>query len=133
MPSSKTSSARYGLEVVELLAKGSHRLPTSIQAVAEDNIYFCHQSWRNQAGAQLGASPLLTSDHGAGRCSAHYRRKKVIINIAQLQTLRPTTATCLQDIYWYSSGRNVTGSTNHFLTRFKAHSMKWNLQLTQHH
>lgn len=87
MPPSKTSSARYGLEVVELLAKGSHRIPTNIQAIAEDNIYLCHQSWRNQADVQLGTSPLLTSDHGAGRCSAHYRRRKVIINIAQLQTL----------------------------------------------
>lgn len=53
----------------------------------------------NQAGAQVEASPLLTSVHGARRYYINYQRRKVIINLTQLQTLQPITATCQTDIF----------------------------------
>jgi hypothetical protein len=36
---------------------------------------------KKQAGAQVEASLLLTSIHGAGRCSVYYQRRNAIINI----------------------------------------------------
>lgn len=61
--------------------------------IAENSICLCHWTRRSQAGAQLEASPYC-----AGRCSAYYQRRNVISDIIQLQTLWPTTATCLQDM-----------------------------------
>lgn len=38
--------------------------------MAEDTTYVCHQTRRNQPGAPLESSPVLTSVHDAGRHSA---------------------------------------------------------------
>lgn len=105
-------------------AKGSHRLLTDLQPVAEGNIYYVIS---HEAGAQLGASPLLTSDHGAGRCSAHYQRREVIINMAWLQTPRPITATCLKIYIGTAVAEMLQDQPITFLLDLKAHSMKWNL------
>lgn len=46
-----------------------------------------------------------------GRVSAHYQMETVIININQLQMLRPTTANCQQSD-WCNSGTVVMGINN---------------------
>lgn len=43
-------------------------------------MHTCHQTPRDQAAAQLEASPLLISIHSDGRCSIHYWRRKAIVN-----------------------------------------------------
>lgn len=50
-----------------------------------------------------------------------YWRRKLIINITQLEPLQTTTVTFLQDIL-VQSGINVVGATNHYF--LKAHSTR---------
>ena len=53
----------------------------------------------------------VTNIYGSRKYSAHYRKRKVIINITQLQNLQPTAAFCLQDRL-SNSGTNIMGLTN---------------------
>lgn len=83
-----------------------------------------HHSLRYHTGGmdcfQPEALPLLASIHSAGNTT----------NLTQLQTLGPTTATCLQDTLM-QQGHKCYGVTKHLLiNRLKVHSMKWNSHLT---
>ena len=76
---------------------------------------------------QPGASPLLTSIHGAGRYGlVHATREKVIISLAQLPVLQPTRETGLQDVLaqsWYKNKQPLA-------IGFMAHSVKWSPHMT---
>lgn len=55
------------------------------EPITEDDTYLCLQTQRSRAGASLEVSSLPNSIYGAGRYSANYQRKVIII-ITQLQT-----------------------------------------------
>lgn len=50
-------------------------------------------------------------------------------NYQYLSAMIPATYDTYK-LYWYNSGTNVTGVTNHFLTGFKAYSTRWKPSLT---
>lgn len=112
MLSSKTPSVRNGLHLVESLVKGHPQTPAINNIgywqchwspsrtwqwvpIAEDTTYLFHQTWKNWAGAQLEALAIPTSIQSVGRYHTHHQRRKVIISLPELQTLRPITVPCL--------------------------------------
>lgn len=70
-------------------------LKQMVRPYCSDSTCMSHQTWRSWAAAQVQVLSVLSSNYGARRCSGHYQKGKVIINITQMQTLRPTTTTCL--------------------------------------
>ena len=62
-----------------------------------NNFLMSSKNTEKQAGAHLEASFILTSFHVARRYCTHCQKRRVIINITQLQTLQPTTVNGLQD------------------------------------
>lgn len=58
---------------------------------------------------------------------AHYVRREMMTNLAQLWTL-PAAAMAdrKRGTHWYSSGRALLGVTSHFVIGTKAHSRSWN-------
>ena len=82
----------------------------------------------NKGRTKQKASSLLTSFHNARWCCAPSWIINVILNhLTQLWTLQAIVLNgLLRHTHWYSSGTEFMGATNHFLIRFKSHTISWN-------
>lgn len=136
MPPSKTSSARNGLQCVELLDKGFPQIPK------------CHllfprlwHMFHNLIERLLNTALTYIIQHGGIKPVPNWKfhlcwpeflmlegpihaSRKIIMSITQLQTLWPTTVTCQQDTLGQQLHKRYV-SNDHFLVGLKAHSMSW--------